>query len=164
MVTQIFSVFVLLAVASPLAMADDCKTSETALLVRGDGFEAIPLQIRPGVVRIGAIDFNYIGDEVGWRSSRPGDSSTAGALPATQITVDQGTLEVRSLDRRPAGGSKDSPDAVVTAVVGDNGTEIHIKARGAATLEVGSHPLPNSKELSIGCDGTKALSASLLVL
>src|SRR6185295_11478059 len=94
------------------AVADGCVSKDASVLVRGDEFRTVPITIRAGTVRIGGLEFNYIGEEVGWRVTRPGDSEEVG--PPTQITMSKGSLEIRSLDRRTE-TYDEAPDAVLTA-------------------------------------------------
>jgi hypothetical protein len=151
--------------ASPVrTVADGCTGTDTALLIKGEGFKSVPLQVRPGGVRIGTLEFNYVGEEVGWSVTRPTEGTVTDLLaPATQIVVHEGVIEIRSLDRK-SDSLDEAPDATLTAVAGDTGTEIRIAAKGDAMVEVaGKRRAPASKELAVGCSGI-SLFVSLRVL
>jgi hypothetical protein len=139
--------------AQSKAEGHGCAPPAAALEIRGDSFASIGVQIKSGAVRIGALELNYEGN--GWKVTRPADAADqAGAYrPATQITIADAVLEIRSLDRK-LGSVDDSPDAVLTAVPGERGVEIHIAAQGGATLVVSGQEKPTApKEVAFSCEG-----------
>jgi hypothetical protein len=152
------------ASSAPVASAaEGCRPGETSLLIRGDGFAAIPVQIKSGSIRLGSLEFSFMGEETGWTVSKPADAAGGPAQPATQITISKAVLEIRSLDRR-LGSVDESPDAVLTAVSGQHGLEIRVSARGTATLVLGGHEQAKApKELAFSCDGI-SLSANPSVI
>jgi len=155
--------------AFPSALASEgCQPQATSLVIRGDGFRAIRMQVRAGHVRIGSLEFS-LAEDGSWSVARAGGATpgeSAGESPATQFTVFKSDIEIRSLDRR-LGAVDEAPDAVLSIAVGKHGSEIHVAARGSATIEIdgrAGHAGHAPKELAFGCDGISLLSSQPSVI
>jgi hypothetical protein len=170
-----------LATLPSVSLADSCTSGETQVQVRGQSFDSITLQLKQGSVRIGSLDFSFFSDS-GWVVSRRNSSGSALGDPATQITVADSALEVRSLDRRVS-GMNSAPDVVLTGRIGVRGPEIQVLALGEAFLDagcfgdqcpisegsgslaVGNHPQKSAgaiasglKRIAFGCQGLRIKS------